>query len=66
MKRIIYFLLIAPLLFSGCKKKKPIPMSFIIIFTDDLGYGDLSSYGHPTIQTPNLDRMASEGQKIKE
>ena len=40
--------------------KKP---NFIIIFTDDLGYGDLSSYGHPTIQTPNLDRMAAEGQK---
>ncbi|MBT8308292.1 MAG: sulfatase [Maribacter sp.] len=40
--------------------KKP---NFIIIFTDDLGFGDLSSYGHPTIQTPNLDRMATEGQK---
>jgi arylsulfatase A-like enzyme len=28
-----------------------------------MGYGDLSSYGHPTIQTPNLDRLAREGQK---
>ena len=37
--------------------------NFIIIFADDLGYGDLSSYGHPTIHTPNLDRMAAEGQK---
>lgn len=37
--------------------------NFIIIFADDLGYGDLSVYGHPTIQTPNLDRMAYEGQK---
>ncbi len=35
----------------------------IIIFMDDLGYGDLSSYGHPTIKTPNIDRLASEGQK---
>ncbi len=39
------------------------PTNFIIIFADDLGYGDLSSFGHPTIRTPNLDRMASEGQK---
>lgn len=35
----------------------------IIIFADDLGYGDLSSYGHPTIRTKNLDQMAAEGQK---
>ncbi len=39
------------------------PPNFIIIFADDLGYGDLSVYGHPTINTPNLDRMAYEGQK---
>lgn len=39
------------------------PPNFIVIFCDDLGYGDLGSFGHPTIRTPNLDRMASEGQK---
>lgn len=38
-------------------------MNFIVIFADDLGYGDLSCYGHPTIHTPHLDRMAREGQK---
>ncbi|MEM8486101.1 MAG: sulfatase [Bacteroidota bacterium] len=36
----------------------------VIIFTDDLGYGDLGAYGHPTIQTPHLDRMAQEGMKF--
>ena len=39
------------------------PPNFVIIFCDDLGYGDLGSFGHPTIQTPHLDRMAAEGQK---
>lgn len=43
--------------------KRENPPNFIIIFADDLGYGDLSTYGHPTIKTPNLDRMANEGQK---
>jgi arylsulfatase len=40
------------------------PPNFIIIFADDLGYGDLSCYGHPTIHTPNLDRMAAEGMRF--
>ena len=40
------------------------PTNFIIIFTDDLGYGDLGSYGHPTIKTPNLDKMADEGMRF--
>jgi len=37
--------------------------NFVIIFCDDLGYGDVGCYGHPTIRTPNIDRMAVEGQR---
>ncbi len=37
--------------------------NFVLMFCDDLGYGDLSCFGHPTIHTPNLDRLANEGQK---
>lgn len=36
----------------------------IIIFADDLGYGDLSCYGRPDYQTPHLDRMAAEGVRM--
>lgn len=38
--------------------------NFIIILADDLGYGDLGCYGHPTIRTPQLDRMAQEGVRF--
>ncbi len=38
--------------------------NFVFLFADDLGYGDLASYGHPTIRTPNLDRMAAEGMRF--
>lgn len=40
------------------------PPNIVLLFADDLGYGDLSTYGHPTIVTPNLDQLASEGVKL--
>lgn len=39
------------------------PPNFVIILCDDLGYGDLGTFGHPTIRTPHLDTMAAQGQK---
>jgi arylsulfatase A len=38
--------------------------NIVIIFADDLGYGDLGVYGHPTIRTPRLDQLAAEGLKL--
>ncbi len=37
------------------------PPNVVIVTADDLGWGDLGCQGHPTIRTPNLDRMAAEG-----
>lgn len=38
--------------------------NIIIIYCDDLGYGDIGITGHPDIKTPNLDRMAIEGMRF--
>jgi len=47
---------------SSEKEKKTHP-NFIIIFCDDMGYGDIGVFGNPAIRTPNLDMMAHQGQK---
>lgn len=41
-----------------------VPPNIVIIYGDDLGYGDLGSYGHPSIRTPHLDRLANEGLRF--
>ena len=40
--------------------------NFVIIFADDLGYGDLSCYGATKITTPHLDKLATEGMKFSD
>ena len=40
------------------------PPNFVVIFADDLGYGDLGCYGSKTIRTPRIDRMAAEGARF--
>ena len=48
---------------SEKEKLNTAPPNIIVIFADDLGYGDLGIFGNPGNSTPNLDRMAVEGQK---
>ncbi len=38
--------------------------NFLVILCDDLGYGDLQCYGHPTIETPQLNQLASSGIRL--
>src|SRR3989440_6354048 len=42
----------------------PPPPNVVIVYADDMGYGDLGCYGNATIKTPHLDRMAREGARF--
>jgi arylsulfatase A-like enzyme len=69
IKRSILFLLNIFIIISSSNlrsnpdqvNEKP---NIVLLFADDLGYGDLGVFGHPTIKTPNLDRMAEGGVKL--
>jgi len=38
--------------------------NILLIYVDDLGYGDLGSYGHPVLKTPNIDALADAGLRL--
>ena len=48
---------------STCQAAEERP-NVVIVFADDLGYGDPGCYGHPKFKTPVLDRMAQEGARL--
>lgn len=48
----------------GAAHRKAEKPNFVLLLADDLGYGDLGVYGHPSIRTPHLDRMAAEGMRL--
>lgn len=66
---VVVLALVSLLALGACTEAQappPTKPNFVVVFADDLGYGDLGSYGHPRFRTPNLDQMAAEGQRWTE
>lgn len=65
MTRItLIFLALLSLACSTTPEPEPERPNFVIVFLDDVGYGDLVSYGSQKNSTPRLDRMALEGTRF--
>lgn len=60
-KTILTVLAMACGSFSYASQELP---NIVLIFADDLGYGDLSCYGATKVQTPNIDKFATEGRQF--
>ena len=57
-------LLVTGAIFSSPRRAEATKPNVIFILVDDLGYGDLGSYGVTDIRTPHLDRLAEDGVKL--
>ena len=56
-------IILTTFIISSCNDSRPVPdrPNIVIIFADDLGYGDFSCYGASKIKTPNVDKLAANG-----
>ena len=61
MRRVLTSLLLGAAATSLSSQQKP---NVVFIVTDDLGYGDLSSFGQDKFQTPNIDQLALNGTRF--
>ena len=59
----VTIVLLTGLAMAALLGQAPRQPNIVIIFSDDLGYGDIGAFGAPNIRTPRLDAMAAEGQK---
>lgn len=64
LKLIFFVGLSIPQFVIGSRVEKSQNPNIILIFMDDMGYGDLSCYGATQYKTPNLDKMASQGMRF--
>jgi len=59
----LFLLLMLAICFQGCGRESSLP-NIIHITADDLGYGELGSFGQALIKTPHLDTMAAQGMRF--
>ncbi|GAH35110.1 unnamed protein product, partial [marine sediment metagenome] len=62
--KTIAYILISSLALTSIVSAEPDHPNFVIIFVDDMGYGDLGCYGGKTAKTPCIDQLAADGTRF--
>lgn len=62
--RVLILLTVVTLSFYGCANKSETPPNIVFILADDLGYSQIGCYGTDYYQTPNIDKLASNGMRF--
>ena len=65
-RRLIYLIILAVLVVSPASYAKPARPNIILVFIDDMGWGDFSCFGNTDVKTPNIDRLAEEGLRFEQ
>ncbi|MGJ8694548.1 MAG: sulfatase family protein [Thalassotalea sp.] len=63
-KKYIVGALLSVCNFVAVAASTPSKPNIIVVMADDMGWGDSATYGHKTIKTPNLDKLAEQGVKF--
>lgn len=61
--RVLTFILTAAVAARACNAERP---NIVLVFIDDMGWGDFSCFGNEDAETPNIDRMATEGIRFEQ
>ncbi len=70
MRNLLFILALLPFIMSACgntatkSSEKTTKPNIVVIYFDDLGYGDVGAYGSKAIPTPNIDKLANGGMKF--
>ena len=61
----VLFALIAAIAIASCRaNRSEVPPNIVVVLVDDLRWDDIGVAGHPFVQTPNIDKLASEGTRF--
>ena len=64
MNKTLPFLLLLVMVLANTTVSLAAPPNFVVIFIDDMGYGDIQPFGSKLNKTPHLNQMAAEGRRL--